>query len=138
MDHDGTDLTPESAHALTGYIPILVQMFSRTPDQLTFQRLENMTTALLSDLITTPAGNSLPFALDLIRNVAASLVQSVRVQTELFSSLSDVLAAVYSSNVSLVADELLQAFRSTLEATLQNNIRLLTAYTSVKNFKHDF
>ncbi|KAG7330863.1 hypothetical protein KOW79_004832 [Hemibagrus wyckioides] len=73
-----TDLTPESAQALTGYILILVQIFSRTPDQLTIQRLENMTTALLSNLMTTPAGNSLPFALDLIRNVTASLVQSCK------------------------------------------------------------
>ncbi|XP_058249175.1 uncharacterized protein abca12 [Hemibagrus wyckioides] len=119
MDHNGTDLTPESAQALTGYIPILIQIFSRTPDQLTFQRLENMTTALLSHLMTTPTGNSLPFALDLIRNVATSLVQSVRVQTELFSSLSDVFSDVDASNISLVIDELLQAFRSTLEATLQ-------------------
>ncbi|XP_060733092.1 uncharacterized protein abca12 isoform X2 [Tachysurus vachellii] len=124
MDHQGMGLTHESAHALIEYVPNLVQIFSRTADQLTFQRLENMTTDLLLNLMTTPAGDSVPFALDLIRNFTASLVQSMRVQTELVSSLSGVLpscvfSAVDYSNVSQIAEALLQAFRSTLEATLQ-------------------
>ncbi|XP_027022078.2 uncharacterized protein abca12 [Tachysurus fulvidraco] len=124
MDHQGMGLTHESAHALIEYVPNLVQIFSRTADQLTFQRLENMTTVLLLNLMTTPAGDSVPFALDLIRNVTASLVQSMRVQTELVFSLSGVLpscvfSTVDSSNISQISDALLQAFTSTLEATQQ-------------------
>lgn len=38
MDTQSLGLTPESAHTLAEYIPILVQIFSGTPDQLTFQR----------------------------------------------------------------------------------------------------
>ncbi|MCJ8732883.1 hypothetical protein PDJAM_G00216800 [Pangasius djambal] len=123
MDNQGMGLTPESARALTEYVPILIQIFSGTPDQLTFLRLENVTTALLSNLMATPAKDTLLFALDIIRNVTASLVQSIQAQTELFSSLSGVFpgafAVVDSSNVSLVTDALLQAFQSTVEATLQ-------------------
>lgn len=55
-----------------------------------FNRLENMTTVLLLNLMTTPAGDSVPFALDLIRNVTASLVQSMRVQTGKIRGLSRV------------------------------------------------
>ncbi|MCI4378826.1 hypothetical protein PGIGA_G00219950 [Pangasianodon gigas] len=86
-------------------------------------RLENVTTVLLSNLMATPAKDTLPFVLDIIRNVTASLVQSIQAQTALFSSLSgvfpDVFAVVDSSNVSLITDALLQAFQSTVEATLQ-------------------
>lgn len=44
-------------------------------------RLENMTTTLLESLIATPSWDSLPFALDIIRNVTASMVQSMQAQT---------------------------------------------------------
>ncbi|KAF5903388.1 ATP-binding cassette sub-family A member 12, partial [Clarias magur] len=122
-DHQEMGLTPEYISALTEYVPILLQIFSGAPDPLMFQRLGNVTTALLSSLMTTPAGDTLHVALDIIRNVTASMVQNVQAQTELYSSLSvllsDVFAAVNSSDVPLLTDALLQALQSTTDVAFQ-------------------
>ncbi|KAM9487078.1 uncharacterized protein abca12 [Clarias gariepinus] len=122
-DHQGMGLTPESISALTEYVPILLQIFSGAPDQLMFQRLENVTTALLSNLMSTPAGDTLYIGLDIIRNVTASMVQNVQGQTELYSSLSvllsDVFAAVNSTDVPLLNDALLQALQSSIDVAFQ-------------------
>ncbi|KAI5091183.1 ATP-binding cassette sub-family A member 12 [Silurus meridionalis] len=129
-DNEGMGLSPEYVHTLAEYVPTLVQMFSGTPDQLMFQRMENLMAAFLSNLMATPAQDTLLSALEVLRNVTASLAQSVQLQTgmagymsQLFYSLSevlsDVLTVVDSGNVSLVSDTLLQAFQSTVEATLQ-------------------
>ncbi|XP_017562806.2 uncharacterized protein abca12 [Pygocentrus nattereri] len=118
----GMALAPETIKALTESIPILVQILSGKADQLTFHRLENTLSALLSMLNDTAVWNTLPAAVDVVRNVTASMVQSIQAQTRVISSLSEVLSdAIFMKprNVSFIISSLPRAFQSTLEATLQ-------------------
>ncbi|TSW62345.1 ATP-binding cassette sub-family A member 12 [Bagarius yarrelli] len=117
-------VAPDSAKVLTPTIQSLISSINTIsnatePTQWT-EALENMTTALLLYLMDTPAGDTLSEELELLRNVTGDLVQSLQIQTELLLSLLAVMPSYLpSSNVTLVTDAVLQAFRSTVETTLQ-------------------
>ncbi|XP_049340929.1 glucosylceramide transporter ABCA12 [Astyanax mexicanus] len=124
-DQQGIDWTVQSVQALTESLPILVQVLSGGTDQITFSRLESLVTVLLSSLMDTPVWNSLPSALDMVRNILVSMVQSIQVQTNIIHHLSEVLPNVFhvdSANVSLFISALPQALQSTLEATMQAGV----------------
>ncbi|KAI4872788.1 hypothetical protein NFI96_020720 [Prochilodus magdalenae] len=117
-DQNMTSFTP-----LTESVPILVQILSGNANQLTFDRLKSTVAAVLSIIEGTDVGDTLPSTLEIVKKVTASAVQSINDQTNVISSLSEVLFVAVTemnpTNVSVIISALPQALQFTLEATLQ-------------------